>query len=68
MDEFCLSVMHLVGRHQSDADTMAVLIVPAEEAAASQEPVGFWRPVFSRGSGKSPYFNRPAPELPRQDL
>lgn len=27
-------VMHLVGRHQSDADVMVILVIPSEEAAA----------------------------------
>jgi hypothetical protein len=31
MDGFGLTVMHLVGRHQSDADVMVILIIPGEE-------------------------------------
>ncbi len=34
MDALGLAVMHLVRRHQADADVMMILIVPREEAAA----------------------------------
>ena len=53
MDDLGLTVMHLVGRHQSDADVMVLLVVPGEEAAAegpgildAAEALGELRLVF----------------------
>ena len=34
MDDVGLAVMHPVGRHQSDAYVMVILVIPGEEAAA----------------------------------
>jgi hypothetical protein len=53
MDDAGLAEMHLVGRHQSDADVMVILVVPSEEAAAeglgildAAEALGELRLVF----------------------
>ena len=34
MDGLRLAVVHLVRRHQSDADVMVILVIPGEETAA----------------------------------
>ena len=52
MDGVGLAIMHLVRRHQPDADMMVILVVPGEEAAAERPGILDATEALSGASGK----------------